>query len=352
MINRNSHIPLYIQLSDLIRKQIEQGMIRPGDKLLSESEMIQQYQLGRLTIREALALLANEGLIEKHHGKGTYCKSSSVQKKQLKIDVLLDMADDYFVQYYLQSICGVLETKNVNVIVNDTKNKTENICTIVKKILLNGSDGVLIKPCMKIEPANEEFAVLTAELIKRGIPYIMIDNKYDHVPPSYVIVNEEKVGALAADYFLHCNHSALCMICCSNYKDSVSRMEGFMQQLSCKPYIIEYDNRLEKNLKDMLCNHPEITGIFCYNDLVARDCMNILSALNISIPERISIISVDDTVIATTVKPSLTSISHPKGALGTEAAQAILSIISGESAWPYQKTFEPELIERKSCKCL
>ena len=85
MINRNSHIPLYIQLSDLIRKQIEQGMIKPGDKLLSESEMIQQYQLGRLTIREALALLANEGLIEKHHGKGTYYKSRNVQKNSFNI---------------------------------------------------------------------------------------------------------------------------------------------------------------------------------------------------------------------------------------------------------------------------
>ena len=58
-------------------------MIKPGDKLLSESEMIQQYQLGRLTIREALALLANEGLIEKHHGKGTYYKSRNVQKTAL-----------------------------------------------------------------------------------------------------------------------------------------------------------------------------------------------------------------------------------------------------------------------------
>ena len=60
-------------------------MIKPGDKLLSESEMIQQYQLGRLTIREALALLANEGLIEKHHGKRTYYKSRNVQKNSFNI---------------------------------------------------------------------------------------------------------------------------------------------------------------------------------------------------------------------------------------------------------------------------
>ena len=73
MINRTSGMPLYIQLADKIRQEIREGKINPGDKLMSESEMVKYYQIGRLTIREALSVLVNEGLLIKHHGKGTFC---------------------------------------------------------------------------------------------------------------------------------------------------------------------------------------------------------------------------------------------------------------------------------------
>ena len=57
MINRTSGMPLYIQLADKIRQEIREGKINPGDKLMSESEMVKYYQIGRLTIREALSEL-------------------------------------------------------------------------------------------------------------------------------------------------------------------------------------------------------------------------------------------------------------------------------------------------------
>ena len=72
MINRENKIPLYIQLADKIRNDIECGNIKPGDKLMSENEMVNFYQIGRLTIRQALSVLVNECLLSKQHGRGTY----------------------------------------------------------------------------------------------------------------------------------------------------------------------------------------------------------------------------------------------------------------------------------------
>lgn len=72
MLNKKSHVPLYIQLADILREQIKTGKIKENDKLPSESEMIKQYQLGRLTIRDALGILVNEGLLEKKTRKRNF----------------------------------------------------------------------------------------------------------------------------------------------------------------------------------------------------------------------------------------------------------------------------------------
>ena len=94
MIDRSNNVPVYLQLAEEIRGMITNGIIKPGDKLMSESEMTREYNVARLTVREALSVLVNEGLIEKKHGKGTFCKNT---QKGLSIDVLLDMTDYYFV---------------------------------------------------------------------------------------------------------------------------------------------------------------------------------------------------------------------------------------------------------------
>ena len=348
MINRKSHIPLYIQLANTLREQIKCGEIQAGSKLPSETEMIRQYNLGRLTIRDALAILANEGLIEKQHGKGTFCKTNTLPSKY-KIDVLLDLTDIYFIPNYLQSICSVLERENANVILSDTKNNADNIYMLLEKILIEGSDGILIQPSPDALCPPEKLTLLFKKLISAGIPYIMIDSSYSNVPQSYAIMDEGKAGAIAAQYFLSLGHKSLCMIARKGYADSELRMKGFVDALEIEPYRIDYSQDLYHSIATMLTERRDITGIFCHNDAIAKECYEILGQLSVSIPDRISIISVDDTVIASTLTPPLTSIVHPKGFLGKESAEGLISIISGNTSWPYQKIFEPALKIRNSC---
>ncbi len=70
-INRNSPIPLYYQVYEILKKRIKSGEFRPGNYLPSENRLAEYYGVSRLTIREALSELAKEGLIEKKKGKGS-----------------------------------------------------------------------------------------------------------------------------------------------------------------------------------------------------------------------------------------------------------------------------------------
>ena len=64
--------PLYAQLRDHLRAAILGGRLRAHDKLPSESGLALQHGVSRITVRQALGALQNEGLITRLQGKGAY----------------------------------------------------------------------------------------------------------------------------------------------------------------------------------------------------------------------------------------------------------------------------------------
>lgn len=64
--------PLYVQIRDSLVAAIEDGSLRPGDKLPSEPELSATFRVGRPTVRQALALLRQEGWIATRRGAGTF----------------------------------------------------------------------------------------------------------------------------------------------------------------------------------------------------------------------------------------------------------------------------------------
>ncbi|GAA0485152.1 GntR family transcriptional regulator [Salinibacillus aidingensis] len=72
MINKNSPIPIYYQLEQEIKTFIESNIYAPGDFLPSERELAEKYEISRMTVRQAINNLVNEGLLYREKGKGTF----------------------------------------------------------------------------------------------------------------------------------------------------------------------------------------------------------------------------------------------------------------------------------------
>jgi GntR family transcriptional regulator len=71
-IRRDSPIPLYRQLKLLIARDIAQGVLGPNDPVGPESELSRRHNVSRITVRQALGELQQEGLITRIVGKGTF----------------------------------------------------------------------------------------------------------------------------------------------------------------------------------------------------------------------------------------------------------------------------------------
>ncbi len=72
LLERDSPVPLYYQLMQLLRRQIASGAWQPGDKLPPEEQLTEQYGLSRTTVRQALKELELAGLISRERGRGTF----------------------------------------------------------------------------------------------------------------------------------------------------------------------------------------------------------------------------------------------------------------------------------------
>jgi GntR family transcriptional regulator len=85
-------VPLYHQLKQVLHGEIESGVYKPGDRLPSEPELIRQYGISRITVRQALDELEAEGLIVRRHGKGTYVAELRIEQDLVRLtDFMEDM---------------------------------------------------------------------------------------------------------------------------------------------------------------------------------------------------------------------------------------------------------------------
>ena len=78
---KNQAIPFYYQLETILRKRINSGELTQGDILPSEEALAKEYNLSRITVRQAFSSLASDGLIIRKRGKGTF-----VSKKYTPIE--------------------------------------------------------------------------------------------------------------------------------------------------------------------------------------------------------------------------------------------------------------------------
>jgi GntR family transcriptional regulator len=69
-LDQTSSMPLHIQLKDIIEKQIAERNL--SGQIPSERQYMQEYNISRSTVREAINLLVRQGILEKQHGKGTF----------------------------------------------------------------------------------------------------------------------------------------------------------------------------------------------------------------------------------------------------------------------------------------
>ena len=136
--------PRYLQIADLLRQRIARGQWPLGDKLPSLDALVAEFGVARLTVRQAMDLLAREGLVSPQQGRGTFVIAVPARQQWLKVRTSLDdLARAY----------------------RDDKPEIVNIDESVARAPLTPEDGT---------PA-ERYVYMRRVHLKDGRPYCVID---------------------------------------------------------------------------------------------------------------------------------------------------------------------------------
>ena len=87
-INKKDHLPAYAQLARIIKQRISDGTYEPGARLPSEAAIAGNFGISAMTARQAIGLLAQEGLVDRVQGRGTFIKRLKFTASHFELDSL------------------------------------------------------------------------------------------------------------------------------------------------------------------------------------------------------------------------------------------------------------------------
>lgn len=352
MVDRNSFEPLYYQVKRDIQEKILTGQIKIGDKLMSEAEMIRYYNVGRVTIRNALADLVSAGCLRKEHGLGTFCVALPRMEERKNIDVFLNTGDRIFTPYFLAGISRVLDANDCNLILHDTLDDMQTIAKLLEQAMERGTDGIILQPytgTQALLPACTRALELCRE---RKIPLVTIDGKFKDINTAYLVNDDEGGCRKATDYLIGMGHKNILGLFRERYRDSKFRAMGYrgaMEHAGLPVRILNADETGKTEWMDYI-RAEGITAIVCYNDYLATKCYHCIHENGLQPGQDISVIGFDDTEVSRTALPRISTVTHPKDIMGQQAAQYILDRISGANNEPEQYVFPADLICRDSVR--
>lgn len=356
MINKDDVSPKYLQISEYFIDLIKSEKILFGDKLLSESQIVNKFKVSRHTARHALMLLENDRYINKEQGRGAFCCYKEKKQSSKNIAVLTTYISNYIFPPIISGIEEVLSEAGYTLTLFNTNNVKQKEGEYLSKIIDSDIDGLIVEPTMSaLENTNLS---LYTELEKKKMPYIMINAKYDEVNPAYVIMDDIEGGYVLTKYLILMGHRNIAGIFKTDDLQGINRQTGYIKALleygidirsefiskyitgqeAISPY--EFTNNLlrKKNIP---------TAIVCYNDQIAFYVLQAVREAKLRVPEDISIVGYDDSDLSTVTEGKFTTVRHPKVEMGRRAARFLISMIENKEAKPYY-IYKPELIVRNS----
>lgn len=189
----------------------------------------------------------------------------------------------------------------------------------------------------------------------------MINSTYQDIAAPVLSMDDHAGGNMAAEYLLSIGHESILGIFKADDQQGVNRMKGFIAAYQERPSLtipgqfITYQTNEEKKelperIEAILLKHDRPTAIICYNDQIALLVNSIAKKAGLRIPEDLSIVGFDDSLLAHMFDVKLTTIKHPKEQMGVDAANMILQLIESPNKQVQSIRYKPDLIIRESTK--
>lgn len=334
----------YVRLADELRQLCfslrQQGQTRlPGEQTLCGD-----YHCSRETVRHALELLEEKGLIIRMHGSGTYLSGGPARGR--RIAVVASSLDTYLYPQLFRDLERVFSAQGFSVEAYASGNRVMEERAVLERLLSDPPAGIVLEGAKTALPSPNLDLLARIEALR--VPLVFLHAGLS-VPEAAPCVQDDNAGGaeLLTRYLLGRGHREIAAVFKSDDRQGHERYEGFLSTLlkaGCtvkEERIFWFDTvqrealiagRDEWMYAFIRRRLPGCTAVLCYNDEIAYPLIHCLHAEGLRVPEDIAVVSFDNSHYCTSGPVSITSLAHERHQMGSAAAGVLLDLIRGRSA--------------------
>jgi GntR family transcriptional regulator, arabinose operon transcriptional repressor len=364
-LNKNSSVVLYQQLAETLKRSIRDSHLQPGAQIPTEFSLAKKYSISRGTVRQALTLLQEEGLIQRIPGRGTFLRnpqSTHRSEPQRRIGVIIPAVDDQLSLNILAGVESVAKYHGCQVVFNHSNECLEQEKEDIAHMRSDQVEGIIIFPL-----SNEEHDEAIWELYREKFPFVLVDRFFPNLDCDYVIADNVNGGFRATEHLILLGHKAISFIHRpeADFRTTTVRDRYLGYRKALEKYQIDYQENwlvlIKETSQDInsgsqllpfisyLQQADRTPAVFAVNDVTAISIIAAAGRLGIKIPEELAVVGFDNLKIATQIEHPLTTIHQERFEMGVRAAHLLLERIEGRTGRPEHIVTPTNLVIRETC---
>ncbi len=336
--------PKHERLRDHLVKEMIAGRLTSGQALPSETRLVETLGVARMTIRQAMASLENDGLIRRVQGKGTFVEANVRRKLQRGQDIFALVVVETRGGYYPSLLHG-FETAAGDIhhqaIVCSTGGDVARQADIILQLLDKEVGGVALNPTGT--PPTPAYQV--RQLQKHGIPVVFCHRRVEGVAAPLLAIPFHEIGRLAGKVLAEHGHRRVAYMTGPQLPAMVTAgyQEGLQEALRAggcelpvesvavpQPLHVLDEEVLWPILQQMFAKPDRPTAIFATFDSLAEMIYLLLPRLGLRVPEDVSLIGFGGAWREGALTKRLTSVVVDEIATGKKAVALLHEMRCGE----------------------
>ena len=340
-------MPKYSLVADDLRRLCAQLRRQGESRLPSEQALCQRFACSRQTIRAALALLEQEGLICKKRGSGSYLADGRPQTDG-RVVLLVPDENEYLCPALIRELRAQLAAHGLHLVCRNTEDRHARERALLLELLRDPPAAVLLEPIGDRFPNPN--ADLLEELMRAGVPLACLFGAYEECAGAPRVTEADRDGAAQLVQLLAARgHRRIGgLFRCDDSRGYV-RCAGVMRR--CAELELESGERdfawlSGEDRRRIVGGDTELLRLFlrqywydcsaviCQNDELAYHLIRELERLGRRVPDDLAVASFGDSYYASAGSVGITSLGHRAHAPAAAAEQAVLAAIAGTGQSP------------------
>ena len=290
-----------------VRAYIEENKFSSNTKIPSETVLTRKLSVSREPVRRALSRLAEEGLLLRVKGSGTYINKEEALSWELggsegrtKIGLILQGQDGNANSSLMEGIRSILPPDRVDLRIFLTDNKFANERRCLQAVVNQGFQGFIVDG-VKASLLNPNLDYYQ-KIYQKRIPVIFYNNYYKNLKCPRVVVNDLRCAEELIGLLIRQGHRHIAGIFLSDNYQSIEKFQGMAATLQKNG--VEYQDDYVKwcasseaydarSIGRFLKRLPRYTAVVCCNYMIFQLARQVLEQLGKRVPEDCSLVCFD-----------------------------------------------------------